>query len=165
LLADQKIDKIILTKPIQESGENLGFLPGTIQEKTDPFMKSYFSNFEKIIGKSSLDWMIAVGEISVEPLAYMRGRTFKKSIILADQMQNATPSQMKMLLTRIGDESRIFVTGDLNQHDRGFEENGLRDFTARLKKSSSKMIGVVEFEHRDVERHAAVAEVLKIYGE
>jgi phosphate starvation-inducible PhoH-like protein len=109
--------------------------------------------------------MIEENVIEVAPLAYMRGRTFKKSIILADEMQNATPSQMKMLLTRIGNESRIFATGDLAQHDRGFEENGLRDFTARLKKSSSKMIGVVEFERCDVERHAAVAEVLKIYGE
>ena len=88
LLADQKIDKIILTKPIQESGENLGFLPGTIQEKTDPFMKSYFSNFEKIIGKSNLDWMIAIGEISVEPLAYMRGTTYDNSIMLMDEAQN-----------------------------------------------------------------------------
>jgi phosphate starvation-inducible PhoH-like protein len=95
----------------------------------------------------------------------MRGRTFENSIILADEMQNATPSQMKMLLTRIGNHSRIFVTGDLAQHDRGFEANGLKDFVTRLEATSSKMIGTVEFEQRDVERHAAVAEVLKIYGE
>jgi phosphate starvation-inducible PhoH-like protein len=80
-------------------------------------------------------------------------------------MQNATPSQMKMLLTRIGNNSRIFVTGDLNQHDRGFEANGLKDFVERLASTRSRMIGVVEFEQRDVERHVAVAEVLKIYGE
>jgi phosphate starvation-inducible PhoH-like protein len=95
----------------------------------------------------------------------MRGRTFKNSWIIADEMQNATPSQMKMLLTRIGDNSRIVVTGDLNQHDRGYENNGLKDFINLLKKQDNNMFGLVEFAKQDVERHPAVTAVLNIYGD
>ena len=95
----------------------------------------------------------------------MRGRTFKSSWIIADEMQNATPSQMKMLLTRIGDNSRIVVTGDLNQHDRGYENNGLKDFIKLLKQNSTDVFGLVEFEKKDVERHPAVSAVLEIYGD
>jgi phosphate starvation-inducible PhoH-like protein len=160
-----RIEKIIITRPAVSVDEQHGFLPGTLIEKMAPWTRPIFDVFEEYWAPKYIENMIEENVIEVAPLAYMRGRTFKKSIILADEMQNATPSQMKMLLTRIGDASRIFATGDLAQHDRGFEENGLRDFTARLKKSSSKMIGVVEFERCDVERHAAVAEVLKIYGE
>ena len=95
----------------------------------------------------------------------MRGRTFKNAWIIGDEMQNATPSQMKMLLTRIGTNSRIFVTGDLNQHDRGFEANGLKDFLVRLKEQKSDMIGVIEFEKQDIERHIVVEAILNIYGD
>ena len=103
--------------------------------------------------------------IEIAPLAYMRGRTFKNSWIIADEMQNATSSQMKMLLTRIGDNSKIIVTGDLAQHDRGFENNGLKEFIKLLKQKQSDLIGVVEFSTNDVERHIAVTEVLTIYGD
>ena len=92
-------------------------------------------------------------------------RTFKDAWILADEMQNATPSQMKMLLTRLGTNSRIVVTGDLNQHDRGYENNGLKDFINLLQQRNSDLIGVVEFYKQDVERHPAVTEVLSIYGD
>ena len=109
--------------------------------------------------------MIEDGVIEVAPLAYMRGRTFKNAWIIGDEMQNATPSQMKMLLTRIGTNSRIFVTGDLAQHDRGFEANGLKDFLARLKAQNSEMIGVIEFEKQDIERHIVVEAILNIYGD
>jgi len=160
-----RIEKIVITRPAVSVDEQHGFLPGTLIEKMAPWTKPIFDVFEEFWAPKYLENMIEENVIEVAPLAYMRGRTFKNSIIIADEMQNATPSQMKMLLTRIGTDSRIFATGDLNQHDRGFEENGLRDFTARLKKSSSKMIGIVEFEQRDVERHPAVAEVLSIYGE
>ena len=95
----------------------------------------------------------------------MRGRTFKNCYIIADEMQNATPSQMKMLLTRIGTGSRIVVTGDLNQHDRGYENNGLKDFIKLLKQKNNEMFGIVEFEKQDVERHPAVEAVLNIYGD
>ena len=116
LLADQKIEKIILTKPIQESGENLGFLPGTIQEKTDPYMKSYFSNFEKIIGKGTLEWMRATGEIIVEPLAYMRGTTYDNCIMLMDEAQNSTMTQLMLWVTRLGNNSKAIMMGDVSDY-------------------------------------------------
>ena len=109
--------------------------------------------------------MLADNVIEIAPLAYMRGRTFKNACIIADEMQNATPSQMKMLLTRIGSGSRIVVTGDLAQHDRGYEQNGLKDFIERLKQRSDPMFGIVEFQRADVERHDAVTAVLHIYGD
>jgi phosphate starvation-inducible PhoH-like protein len=108
--------------------------------------------------------MIENKEIEIAPLAYMRGRTFKECWIVADEMQNATPEQMKMLLTRIGDNSKIVVTGDLAQHDRGFQNNGLKDFTQRLT-DNHNTIGCVHFTKQDVERHPAVVDVLNIYGE
>lgn len=160
-----RIEKIVITRPAVSVDEQHGFLPGSLIEKMAPWTRPIFDVFEEYWAPKYIENMIEEGVIEVAPLAYMRGRTFKNSIILADEMQNATPSQMKMLLTRIGNGSRIFATGDLAQHDRGFEANGLKDFTARLKEARSKMIGVVSFEQRDVERHAAVAEVLKIYGE
>lgn len=160
-----RIDKIVITRPAVSVDEQHGFLPGTLIEKMAPWTRPIFDVFEQYWAPKYIENMIEENVIEVAPLAYMRGRTFENSIILADEMQNATPSQMKMLLTRIGNNSRIFVTGDLNQHDRGFEANGLKDFVERLASARSKMIGVVEFEQRDVERHVAVAEVLKIYGE
>jgi phosphate starvation-inducible PhoH-like protein len=160
-----RIQKIVITRPAVSVDEQHGFLPGTLIDKMAPWTRPIFDVFEQFWAPKYIENMIEENVIEVAPLAYMRGRTFENSIILADEMQNATPSQMKMLLTRIGNHSRIFVTGDLAQHDRGFEANGLKDFVTRLEATSSKMIGTVEFEQRDVERHAAVAEVLKIYGE
>ena len=159
------IDKIVITRPAVSVDEQHGFLPGTLIEKMAPWTRPIFDVFEQFWNPKHIENMIEENAIEVAPLAYMRGRTFKNAIIIADEMQNATPSQMKMLLTRIGDGSRIFVTGDLAQHDRGFEENGLRDFIQRLAANKTGMISCVEFEQRDVERHAVVAEVLKIYGE
>jgi phosphate starvation-inducible PhoH-like protein len=117
LLADKKIDQIILTKPIQESGENLGFLPGTVEEKVDPYMKSYFSNFEKIIGKGSFEWLKATEQIIVEPLAYMRGTTYDRSIMLLDEAQNCTMTQLMLWVTRLGNESKAILMGDVSQYD------------------------------------------------
>lgn len=128
LLADQKIEKIVLTKPIQESGENLGFLPGTIQEKTDPFMKSYFSNFEKIIGKGTLEWMRATGEIIVEPLAYMRGTTYDNCIMLMDEAQNSTMTQLMLWVTRLGNNSKAIMMGDVSQYDIRRSDSRFLDF-------------------------------------
>jgi len=117
LLADKKIDQIILTKPIQESGENLGFLPGTVEEKVDPYMKSYFSNFEKIIGKGSFEWLKSTEQIIVEPLAYMRGTTYDRSIMLLDEAQNCTMTQLMLWVTRLGSESKAILMGDVSQYD------------------------------------------------
>lgn len=160
-----RIDKIVVTRPAVSVDEQHGFLPGTLIDKMAPWTRPIFDVFEQFWSPKYIENMIEENVIEVAPLAYMRGRTFENAILLADEMQNATPSQMKMLLTRIGNNSRIFVTGDLAQHDRGYEVNGLRDFITRLQSTSSKMMGVVEFQQGDVERHPAVAEVLKIYGE
>ena len=160
-----RCEKIVITRPAVSVDEQHGFLPGTLVEKMAPWTRPIFDVMEEYWSPSEIENMIAENIIEIAPLAYMRGRTFKNAWIVADEMQNATPSQMKMLLTRIGENSKIVVTGDLAQHDRGFENNGLKDFVALLKKRRSNMIGVVEFQRKDVERHAAVTAVLEIYGD
>jgi phosphate starvation-inducible protein PhoH and related proteins len=160
-----RCEKIVITRPAVSVDEQHGFLPGTLVEKMAPWTRPIFDVMEEYWSPVEIEGMIAENIIEIAPLAYMRGRTFKNSWIIADEMQNATPSQMKMLLTRIGDNSKIIVTGDLAQHDRGFENNGLKDFVALLKARKSNMIGVVEFQRKDVERHAAVTAVLEIYGD
>jgi phosphate starvation-inducible PhoH-like protein len=157
-------EKVVVTRPAVSVDEQHGFLPGTLVEKMAPWTRPIFDVFEDYYSPKEIETMIAENIIEIAPLAYMRGRTFKNAWILADEMQNATPNQMKMLLTRIGDNSRIVVTGDITQHDRGFESNGLRDIIARLSDRSTR-IGSVEFNQSDVERHPAVKEVLAIYGD
>lgn len=158
-------DKIIITRPAVSVDEQHGFLPGTLVEKMAPWTRPIFDVMEEYWSPQQIEFMIGDNVIEIAPLAYMRGRTFKHAWIIADEMQNATPSQMKMLLTRIGENSKIVVTGDLAQHDRGYENNGLKDFVNLLKRKKSSMIGVVEFNKKDVERHPAVSEVLDIYGD
>jgi|TARA_B100001248_G_scaffold249011_1_gene221816 phosphate starvation-inducible PhoH-like protein len=164
-LREGDCEKIVVTRPAVSVDEQHGFLPGTLVEKMAPWTRPIFDIFEEYWNPKQIEHMLEEGIIEIAPLAYMRGRTFKNSWILADEMQNATPSQMKMLLTRIGDHSRIVVTGDLAQHDRGFENNGLKDFVKLLEQRKNKMIGVVSFAQEDVERHPAVEAVLEIYGD
>ena len=133
LLADKKIEQIILTKPIQESGENLGFLPGTKEEKTDPYMKSYFSNFEKIIGKSQFEWMKSTEQIIVEPLAYMRGTTYDNAIMLLDEAQNCTMTQLMLWVTRLGNESKAIMMGDVSQYDIKKRDSRFLEFIDMIK--------------------------------
>lgn len=158
-------DKIVITRPAVSVDEQHGFLPGTLVEKMAPWTRPIFDVMEEYWSPQEIEAMIEDNVLEIAPLAYMRGRTFKNAWIIADEMQNATPNQMKMLLTRIGDNSRIIVTGDLMQHDRGFEDNGLKNFVELLEKKRSSMIGVVKFARGDVERHEAVTEVLTIYGD
>jgi len=158
-------EKIVITRPAVSVDEQHGFLPGSLLEKMAPWTRPIFDVLEDYYTPKEITTMIEEGIIEVAPLAYMRGRTFKESFIIADEMQNATPSQMKMLLTRIGVGSRIVVTGDLAQHDRGFTNNGLKDFMFLLKQTDTQRIGFTEFGKCDVERHPAVAEVLTIYGD
>lgn len=158
-------EKIIVTRPAVSVDEQHGFLPGTLVEKMAPWTRPIFDVFEEYWSPQQIESMIEDGVIEIAPLAYMRGRTFKNAWILADEMQNATPSQMKMLLTRIGENSRIVVTGDLAQHDRGYEDNGLKNFVELLKEKHNPMFGIVEFGQKDVERHPAVEAVLQIYGD
>lgn len=158
-------EKIVVTRPAVSVDEQHGFLPGTLIEKMAPWTRPIFDVFEEYYSPKDITAMIEDGVIEVAPLAYMRGRTFKNAYIIADEMQNATPNQMKMLLTRIGTQSRIIVTGDLAQHDRGFDNNGLKDFMSLIRKTDTARIGFVEFGKADIERHPAVSEVLAIYGD
>jgi len=121
-----KVEKIIVTRPAVSADEDLGFLPGTLEEKMAPWTRPIFDVFSGIFLCNEIENMIQEGIIEISPLAYMRGRTFKNAYIIADEMQNATPSQMKMLLTRIGENSKMAVTGDLAQADR-LKDNGLLD--------------------------------------
>lgn len=162
---NNKCEKIVITRPAVSVDEQHGFLPGTLVEKMAPWTRPIFDVMEEYWAPHAIEHMISENIIEIAPLAYMRGRTFKNSWIIADEMQNATPSQMKMLLTRIGDNSKVLVTGDLAQHDRGFEDNGLKNFVDLLEQHGSKIIGVQKFSRGDVERHAAVTEVLTIYGD
>ena len=156
--------KIVITRPAVSVDEQHGFLPGTLVEKMSPWTRPMFDIFEEYYNSSEIGHMIKENIIEIAPLAYMRGRTFKNSVIIADEMQNATDNQMKMLLTRIGDCSKLIVTGDLDQHDRGYQDNGLKKFTDRLAKKNSNMIGAVEFSKSEVERHPVVTEVLSLYA-
>jgi phosphate starvation-inducible PhoH-like protein len=159
------INKFVVTRPAVSVDEQHGFLPGTLQEKMAPWTRPIFDVFEEYYTPEQIEYMLSDNKVEIAPLAYMRGRTFKYSYIIADEMQNATDSQMKMLLTRIGEGSKLVVTGDLAQHDRGFESNGLKMFIDRLMKSGSDRIKLVNFDNNDIERHPVVDEVLRLYGE
>ena len=159
-----KIDKIIVTRPAVSVDEDLGFLPGTLEQKMAPWTRPIFDVLREYFNAREIEGMIEEGIIEIAPLAYMRGRTFKNCFILADEMQNATPNQMKMLLTRLGEGSQMAVTGDLAQADR-LKDNGLIDFTNRLFETSPTHIDIVNFGQGDIERHEAVKEVLKVYGD
>ena len=158
------IDKIIVTRPAVSVDEDLGFLPGTLEQKMAPWTRPIFDVLREYFDARQIEGMIEEGIIEIAPLAYMRGRTFKNAFILADEMQNATPNQMKMLLTRLGEGSMMAVTGDLAQADR-LKDNGLIDFTNRLLESNATHIDIVNFGQGDIERHEAVKEVLQVYGD
>jgi phosphate starvation-inducible PhoH-like protein len=164
LFKESKIDKIIVTRPAVSVDEDLGFLPGTLEEKMAPWTRPIFDVLREYFDARQIEGMIQEGIIEIAPLAYMRGTTFKHSFILADEMQNATPNQMKMLLTRLGEGSMMAVTGDLAQADR-IKDNGLIDFTKLLKQSNSNHLDIVHFSQGDIERHKAVKEVLQVYGD
>lgn len=164
-LKEQEIEKIVITRPAVSVDEQHGFLPGTLEKKMEPWTRPIFDVFAEYYYSKEIQNMLQEGVIEVSPLAYMRGRTFKNAFIIADEMQNATPNQMKMLLTRIGEESRMVVTGDLKQADR-LEDNGLIQFINLLKeKTGLKYVDIVNFTAQDIERHPAVKEILDIYGD
>jgi phosphate starvation-inducible PhoH-like protein len=158
------IDKIIVTRPAVSVDEDLGFLPGTLEQKMAPWTRPIFDVLREYFDARQIEGMIEEGIIEIAPLAYMRGRTFKHSFILADEMQNATPNQMKMLLTRLGEGSMMAVTGDLAQADR-LKDNGLIDFTKLLESNYTNHLDIVHFAQGDIERHEAVKEVLQVYGD
>lgn len=161
------VEKIVITRPsVGADDEKLGFLPGDINEKMAPWTRPIFDVIKEYYSPREVAKMVEDEVIEVAPLAFLRGRTFKNAWIVADEMQNSTTNQMKMLLTRIGDNSKMAVTGDLNQNDRKYAaENGLREFIALVQKRGSSSIGTVNFENKDIMRHPIVQEVLEIYGE
>ena len=160
-----QVDRIVVTRPAVSVDEQHGFLPGTLEQKMAPWTRPIMDVLRDYWNVKQIEGMLIEGTIEIAPLAYMRGRTFKNSIIIGDELQNSTVSQMKMLLTRIGEGSKMVITGDLNQHDRGFEVNGLGDFIKRLTADASSRMSLVKFDRIHVERHPAVSEVLRIYGD
>jgi len=159
------VDKVVVTRPAVSVDEQHGFLPGDLNEKMAPWTRPVFDVFEEYFYAKEIQGFIAEGILEISPLAYMRGRTFKNSIIIADEMQNATPSQMKMLLTRLGTGSKMIVTGDLQQADRP-QKNGLLEFLNLYDNfENNKRVDVCKFSAEDIERHEAVKEILAIYGE
>jgi len=165
LFQEGKVDKIIVTRPAVSVDEDLGFLPGDLNEKMAPWTRPIFDVFGEYYQTKEIAKMLEEGVIEISPLAYMRGRTFKNAYIVADECQNTTVNQMKMLLTRLGEGSKMVVTGDLAQADR-LSDNGLIDFCNLInEKEYLEHIDIIQFETQDIERHNAVKEVLAVYGE
>jgi phosphate starvation-inducible PhoH-like protein len=164
LFQEGLVDRIIVTRPAVSVDEDLGFLPGTLNEKMAPWTRPIFDVLGEYYQQKDIAKMLEEGVIEISPLAYMRGRTFKNAYIIADEMQNATVNQMKMLLTRLGEGSKMVVTGDLAQADR-VNDNGLINFCNLLTNKQPKHIDIVQFDAKDIERHQAVREVLEIYGD
>lgn len=164
-LQEGLIKKIIITRPAVSVDEQHGFLPGSLIEKMAPWVVPIIDVFKEHYSVYQVEKMLQNEIIEICPLAYARGRTFKNAVVICDEMQNANASQMKMILTRIGEGSRMIVTGDLKQHDRGFEVNGLKDFVERFERKGSPYIGVCRFDAGDVERHIVIEHILDIYGD
>jgi len=162
-LQQHQIERIVITRPAVSNGEELGALPGTLIEKMAPWTRPLIDIFREHYTVKTITRMLEEEIIEVCPLGFMRGRTFRNSIVIFDEAQNSMPGQMQMCLTRIGDGSRIFVTGDLRQHDRGYHDNGLKDFINRLEQRRCPGIAVCRFDNGDVERHPIIDEVLSIY--
>ena len=157
-------EKLIFTRPSVSVDEELGYLPGSLEDKMAPWIRPIYDILYKFMSVKEVQTLIEEKVIEIAPLGYMRGRTFKNSYIVADEMQNSTISQMKMLLTRIGENSRIIITGDLDQHDRVGEINGLEDFLDKFRGKRSSSIHSIEFENKDIQREEVVKEVLDIYS-
>jgi len=157
--------KIIVTRPAVSVDEEHGFLPGDLNEKMAPWTRPIFDVIAENYNAKEIEHMVAEGIIETSPLAYMRGRTFKNAVVIADEMQNTTPSQMKMLLTRLGQGSKMVVTGDLQQADRP-SNNGLLEFLKLYNNfEDHRYVDICQFSVTDVERHEAVKEILAIYGD
>ena len=157
-----KVDKIILTRPAVEAGESLGFLPGDLKEKIDPYLRPLYDALYEMLPRDVVGKKIANGEIEIAPLAYMRGRTLTHAMIILDEAQNTTPMQMKMFLTRLGEGSRMVINGDLTQTDlpRG-GVSGLAEAERILKNVPE--IAFVEFTNKDVVRHGLVSKIVLAY--
>jgi len=156
-LANKECKRLILTRPIVATDEDMGYLPGEMERKMEPWIRPMMDVFENYLTRNQLE-----KHVCIEPLGFMRGRTFNDSFIIADEMQNSTPNQMKMLLTRLGDNSKLIVMGDIKQSDLG-PRNGLADVVKRINGLELEYIEHVIMDDEDILRHPAVAEILKLY--
>jgi len=157
-------EKLVFTRPSVSVDEDLGYLPGTLEDKMAPWVRPIYDVLYNFITPKEVTSLMEDKIIEISPLGFMRGRTFKNCWIVADEMQNSSVSQMKMLMTRLGENSRLVVTGDLEQYDRVNEVNGLEDFLSKFKGKRSSSISSIEFYKSDIQREEVVKEVLDIYG-
>jgi len=159
-LLDKKVERIIITRPVVEAEENLGFLPGTLEEKFAPYFQPFKDVLDERIGHSHVEYLVKVGSIEVAPLAYMRGRSFKNCWVILDEAQNTTPNQMKLFLTRLGEGCKVVINGDLKQKDiKG--KSGLEDAIETLRHLTS--IGFTTFTKEDIVRSGLVQEIVEAY--
>ena len=162
LLIETKIERVILSRPAVEAGEKLGFLPGDMKEKVDPYLRPLYDALYELFGADKIDKKIESGEIEIAPLAFMRGRTLKNCFAILDEAQNATETQIKMFLTRIGENSKLVVNGDPSQVDLiDKSKSGLIKSRDILKKLEE--IKIIEFDHNDVVRHPLVSKIIQAY--
>ncbi len=162
LLMEKKIERVILSRPAVEAGEKLGFLPGDMKEKVDPYLRPLYDALYELFGVDKIDKKIESGEIEIAPLAFMRGRTLKNCFAILDEAQNATETQIKMFLTRIGENSKLVVNGDPSQIDLiNKSQSGLIKSKNILKHLDE--IKIIEFDHNDVIRHPLVSKIIKAY--
>jgi phosphate starvation-inducible PhoH-like protein len=164
-LLNKSVEKIVVTRPTIGAGEDIGYLPGSLEDKMHPWVSPVMDIFHEELGKVRTEGLRKAGLLEICPLAFMRGRTFKNSVVILDEAQNTTPEQMMMALTRIGENSRVVVTGDPSQSDLSGRLSGLTDIMERVKRMNSlEFIRYVELNGMDIQRHAAVQELLtKVY--
>lgn len=155
----RRADKIIITRPIVEAGESLGFLPGTFDEKVYPYMLPIYDCIQKLVGKDGAQREMINEALEVAPLAYMRGRTFDRAVCIFDESQNATYTQLKLFVTRLGEESKMIITGDPTQSDLPERDQGLNDFVDRISDVSG--IGLVSFKNESIVRNPILAKILE----
>lgn len=165
-LRNKECDRIVLTRPaVGVDDEKHGFLPGDLNAKMEPWTRPLLDVLREYYSVKEIEYMVQEQIVEIAPLAFMRGRTFKNSWIILDEAQNATPSQVKMLLTRIGVGSKIIVTGDVEQTDRRKPDNGLMDLEYRLKTMGVPGLEICKFDHRDIQRHSIIEHVIKLYNQ
>ena len=167
-LKEGSIKKILLTRPVVPVEEDIGFLPGSLANKMEPWTRPLFDVFGEYFSTGEIKTMVNNGVIEISPLAYMRGRTFKQAFVIADEMQNSSPNQMFMLATRMGEDSKLVITGDLDQSDKG-HQNGLFDLIGKYKHASPVLqnksgIHMVQFNSTDIKRSALVSNIIELYG-
>lgn len=161
---DNRFEKIIIVRPAVEAGENLGSLPGDLEEKLDPYIYPSYYLLNKIIGKSKREALKEEGFIEIAALAYMRGWNVDNTILIFEEAQNATPSQMKLLLTRIGFNSKFFISGDLEQSDKFKDKTKSGLFDAKEKLQKIKEVGIYEFYNKDIVRNPIISKILEKYN-